>query len=113
MSNKKQTTDIQAVRNCYRVAKEGGYGVQPRWCDKVRKGKMRAYFSRVMMPEEYKEMSNDELYDIIQKELYVNDASVTGNFYPDDASCNIGTGEASFDVYNFSCVLCGDEYYFV
>lgn len=120
---KKQTTDIQAVRNCYRVAKEGGtiaiapegnrtysgkteymnpaiaslaktlnlpiaffriedgYGVQPRWCDKVRKGKMRAYFSRVIMPEEYKEMSNDELYEVIQKELYVNDAKVTTNFY--------------------------------
>ena len=120
---KKQTTDIQAVRTCYRVAKEGGtiaiapegnrtysgktehmnpaiaslaktlnlpiaffriedgYGVQPRWCDNIRKGKMRAYFSRVIMPEEYKEMSNDELYEIIQKELFVNDATVTGNFY--------------------------------
>lgn len=120
---KKQTTDVQAVRTCYKVAKEGGtiaiapegnrtysgkteymnpaiaslartlnlpiaffriedgYGVQPRWCDKVRRGKMRAYFSRVIMPEEYKEMSNEELYQIIQKELYVNDAQVTHHFY--------------------------------
>lgn len=35
----------------------------------------------MIMPEEYKEMSNDELYEIIQKELFVNDATVTGNFY--------------------------------
>ena len=120
---KKQTTDVQAVRTCYKVAKEGGtiaiapegnrtysgkteymnpaiaslvktlnlpiaffrieegYGVQPRWCDKTRRGKMRAYFSRVILPEEYKEMSNNELYEVIQRELYVNDAHVTSNFY--------------------------------
>ena len=113
---KKQTTDVHAVRTCYKVAKEGGtiaiapegnrtysgkteymnpaiaalaktlnlpiaffrieggYGIQPRWCDKIRRGKMRAYFSRVVMPEEYKEWSNDELYQVIQKELYVNEA---------------------------------------
>ena len=120
---KKQTTDVQAVRTCYKVAKEGGtiaiapegnrtysgktehmnpaiaslaktlnlpiaffrieggYGVQPRWCDKARRGKMRGYFSRVIMPEEYKEWSNDELYHVIQKELYVNEAKVTTNYY--------------------------------
>ncbi len=120
---KKQTTDVHAVRTCYKVAKEGGtiaiapegnrtysgkteymnpaiatlaktlnlpiaffrieggYGIQPRWCDKIRRGKMRAYFSRVVMPEEYKEWSNDELYQVIQKELYVNEAKVTTNFY--------------------------------
>ena len=120
---KKQTTDVQAVRTCYKVAKEGGtiaiapegnrtysgktehmnpaiaslaktlnlpiaffrieggYGVQPRGCDKARRGKMRGYFSRVIMPEEYKEWSNDELYQVIQKELYVNEAKVTTNYY--------------------------------
>lgn len=120
---KKQTTDVQAVRTCYKVAKEGGtiaiapegnrtysgktehmnpaiaslaktlnlpiaffrieggYGIQPRWCDKARRGKMRGYFSRVIMPEEYKEWSNDELYHVIQKELHVNEAKVTTNYY--------------------------------
>lgn len=120
---KKQTTDVHAVRTCYKVAKEGGtiaiapegnrtysgkteymnpaiaslaktlnlpiaffrieggYGIQPRWCDKARRGKMRGYFSRVIMPEEYKEWSNDELYQVIQKELYVNEAKVTTNYY--------------------------------
>jgi 1-acyl-sn-glycerol-3-phosphate acyltransferase len=113
---KKQTTDITAVMNCMRVAKEGGtiaiapegnrtysgkteymnpaiatmarkmrmpialyrieggYGVHPRWSDVIRRGKMRSYVSRVIQPEEYKEMSDEELLEIIQKELFVNEA---------------------------------------
>ena len=113
---KKQTTDLRAVMNCIKVAKEGGtiaiapegnrtysgkteymnpaiaplvkklglpillfrieggYGVQPRWTDKVRRGKMKAYVSKVIEPEQLKEFSDDQLYDIIQKELYVNEA---------------------------------------
>lgn len=49
---------------------EGGYGVQPRWSDVVRSGSMTGRVSRVMYPEEYKALSDDELYDIICKELY-------------------------------------------
>ena len=113
---KKQTTDIHAVMNCMRVAKEGGtialapegnrtydgrtvninpaiaklakklkmpiaiyrieggYGVEPRWSDVSRKGKMKAYVSKVIEPEEYKLMSDDEFYNLICKELYVNEA---------------------------------------
>ena len=59
---------------------EGGYGVQPRWSDSVRRGKMRAYVSRVMHPEEYKELSDGELYDIICRELYNDEACVSGEF---------------------------------
>ena len=99
---KKQVTDVNAVMNCIRVAREGGtiaiapegnrtysgrteymnpaiaplakklklpialfrieggYGVHPRWSDVVRKGKMRAYVSRVIEPEEYAAMSQTE-----------------------------------------------------
>lgn len=63
----------------YRI--EGGYGVQPRWCDKIRKGKMRGYVSRVVEPEEYASMTNDEIYEMVQKELYVNEACVDGVYY--------------------------------
>ena len=162
---KKQTTDVQAVRTCYKVAKEGGtiaiapegnrtysgkteymnpaiaslartlnlpiaffriedgYGVQPRWCDKVRRGKMRAYFSRVIMPEEYKEMSNDELYQIIQKELYVNDAKVTSNFYHKKNAeylerllyicphCGLSVFESHGD--KVACKTCNHEYQYL
>jgi len=112
---KKQTTDVAAVINCIKVAKEGGtlaiapegnrtysgkteyiapsiatlakkiklpivlyrieggYGVQPRWSDKTRKGKMRSYVFRVIEPEEYAEMSNEELNKAITDGLYVNE----------------------------------------
>lgn len=62
----------------YRI--EGGYGVVPRWSDVLRKGKMRSYVSRVIEPEEYSKLSNQELYDIIRQELYINE-SVDGEVY--------------------------------
>lgn len=119
---RKQTTDVKAVMNCIRVAKEGGtiavapegnrtysgkteymnpaiaslarklglpialyrieggYGVQPRWSDGVRKGKMRAYVSRVIEPEEYASLDNDQLLALIEEGLYVNEAAADGNF---------------------------------
>ena len=119
---KKQTTDLKAVKNCIRVAREGGsialapeghrtfhgktvyikptiaglakklglplaifrieggYGVQPRWSDVVRGGKMRCYVHKVLEPEEMKTMSNEELAALIERELYVDEAQVTGRF---------------------------------
>ena len=120
---KKQTTDVQAVMNCIRVAREGGtialapegnrtfsglpcyenpaiaplvkklglplalfrieggYGIQPRWSDVCRKGKMKAYVSRIIEPEEYKNLSNDELHALIRKELYVDETQNPGPFH--------------------------------
>ena len=113
---KKQSTDLKAVMNCMKVAKEGGticmapegnrtfsgkteymnpavarlaqklklpiaifrieggYGVHPRWADDVRKGKMRAFVSRVIEPEEYVKMSAEDFCTLINQELYVNEA---------------------------------------
>lgn len=62
------------------VRLEGGYGVHPRWSDKVRRGKMRAYVSGVLTQDEYKAMSDDEIFDRVQKELYVDEGAVTGEF---------------------------------
>ena len=122
---KKQTTDIGAVMNCIRVAKEGGticiapegnrtysgrteyinpaivslakklklpialykieggYGVHPRWSDKVRKGKMRSYVSEVIMPEEYSVMTDEELAKRISDGLFVDEAKADGIFESD------------------------------
>jgi 1-acyl-sn-glycerol-3-phosphate acyltransferase len=55
----------------YRI--EGGYGVHPRWSNKVRKGTMRAFVSKVVETEEYLAMSDDELFALITKELFVNE----------------------------------------
>ena len=59
---------------------EGGYGVEPRWGDSVRRGKMRCYVSRVIMPEEYKTMTDGELYEVVKEGLYVNEACADGEF---------------------------------
>ena len=56
----------------YRI--EGGYGVEPRWSDRVRRGPLHAGVSRVITPEEYSGMSNEALFDAIRQELYVNEA---------------------------------------
>ena len=60
---------------------EGGYGVQPRWSDVTRKGRMRAYVYRVIQPEEYANMTDDELFLEIKNGLYVNEAKVDGEFH--------------------------------
>ena len=115
---KKQTTDVKAIMNCIRVAREGGsiaiapegnrtysgetvymsptiaplarkmgmpillfrieggYGVQPRWSDVTRRGEMSAYVSRVIEPDEYKDMTDDELFTLIRDGLYQNEARV-------------------------------------
>ncbi len=60
---------------------EGGYGVAPRWADGVRKGKMRAGVRRIIEPEEYASMSKEELYEIINRELWVDEAKDDGSYY--------------------------------
>ena len=60
----------------YRI--EGGYGVEPRWTDATRRGKMRAGVSRVIEPEEYEKLTNEELFELIRTGLYVDEAAVTG-----------------------------------
>ena len=119
---RKQTTDITAVMNCIKVAREGGtiaiapegnrtysgrteymnpaiasmakklklpialyrieggYGVQPRWSDGTRKGRMRSYVSRVIEPEEYENLKPQELMKLIEEGLYVDEAAADGVF---------------------------------
>jgi hypothetical protein len=62
----------------YRI--EGGYGIQPRWSDGTRKGKMRAYVSRVIEPEEYANWTADALCAEIREGLWVDEAAVSGEF---------------------------------
>ncbi len=57
---------------------EGGYGVEPRWSDKTRKGRMRGYVSEVIEPEEYAGMTNDQLIDKIRAGLFVDEAKADG-----------------------------------
>jgi len=156
---KKQATDIQAVRNCISIAREGGtiaiapegnrtysgkteyinpaiaglakklnlpialfrieggYGVQPRWCDDIRKGKMHAYFSRIIEPSEYEELDSEQLNEIICSELNVNEAKADGTFrhknlaqYLERAvyvcpKCGLSVFESNRDI--IECKKCG------
>ena len=58
----------------YRI--EGGYGTQPRWSDKVRRGRMHAGVARVIEPEEYASLSDEALCGLIKDTLTVDEASV-------------------------------------
>ena len=119
---KKQATDIGAVMNCLKVAREGGtiaiapegnrtyrgktayinpaivtlarkigvpvalyrieggYGVQPRWADAPRKGKMHSFVSEVINPEEYSTMTDEEFISRIRTGLFVDEAKPDGIF---------------------------------
>ena len=96
---------------------EGGYGVLPRWGDVVRRGKMRCYVSRVIMPEEYKSMTDEELYEAVKEGLYVNEACVDGEYRHRKAAeylerilyicphCGLSTFESHGDTV--TCKTCG------
>lgn len=156
---KKQTTDVRAIMNCLKVAREGGtiamapegnrtfsgkletinpsvaplarklnmpiallrieggYGIDPRWAGAVRKGKMRAYVSRVIEPEEYATMSDEQLYEAIREGLDVNEGRVCGEYRHKRLAeymerlvyvcpeCGLTTFESHFDTV--TCKKCG------
>ena len=113
----KSTSDFRAVRNCFKVAREGGsiaifpegnrtysgrtetvkpsvvalmkalklpiavvkieggYGAMPRWSDRIRRNRITVGVSRIIEPEEYKGMSDGELFELVSRELYVDDSA--------------------------------------
>ncbi len=99
---------------------EGGYGVHPRWSDKVRKGKMKAYAYRVIEPEEYKNMKAEELFEIIKEGLTVNENNSENTYAHKElaqyleralyvcSDCGLSTFKSSGDV--FYCEKCKKQY---
>ena len=63
----------------YRI--DGGFGVQPRWSNAIRKGTIRAGVSRVIEPEEAAGYSDEELYRQIRNGLTVSEATDDGRRY--------------------------------
>lgn len=96
---------------------EGGYGVQPRWSDEVRKGRMRAYISQVIEPEAAAAMTDEALQQVIETGLYVDEGAAGGPFtHPRLAEylerayyvcphCGLSTFESQGDLV--SCKQCG------
>jgi len=60
---------------------EGGYGTHPRWSDVIRKGETFCRVSRVMEPYEFSDMQPSELSRIIERELYVNEATAEHKYF--------------------------------
>ena len=59
----------------------GGYGTDPRWGVKIRRGtKFVGRVRRILTPEEYAGMSDEELFGIIKNELDVDD-TLSGKRY--------------------------------
>lgn len=98
---------------------EGGYGVHPRWSDVIRKGQMRGYVRQVIEPEEYQNLTDEELYARIKEELYVDEGAVTGEFRHKRLAeylervmyvcphCGLTTYETHRDI--ITCKTCGQQ----
>ncbi len=98
---------------------EGGYGVQPRWSDKNRKGKIRAYPSKTIEPSEYLALTDEELYALVKRELYVDEREINAEYkskrkaeYLERAiyvcpDCGIAKLES--DKNKIRCLSCGKE----
>lgn len=98
---------------------EGGYGVHPRWSDVIRKGKMRGYVSRVIEPETYAEMTDEQLCAEIRQGLYVDEAVCDGTYKSKKSAeyleralyvcpfCGLSSFESRKDILR--CLRCGRE----
>lgn len=62
----------------YRI--EGGYNALPRWADKPRKGKVRAYVKNVIPQEQVASLSKEQLLQLLTQELHNNDYDLTENY---------------------------------
>lgn len=51
----------------------GGYASDPRWGKKGRKGRLEIVTKKILQYEEYKDLSNEELYDLIISNIQSND----------------------------------------
>lgn len=69
---------------CFRI--EGGFGKHPRWSDVLRKGTMKAYVSQIIEPEEYKELSDEELMNRILEGINVNEACITSEYHSEQSA---------------------------
>lgn len=58
----------------------GGYGCEPRWSKKYRKGKLDIVIKKTLSLEEVNELSNEQFYDLIISNLTVDEFSSNLNY---------------------------------
>lgn len=98
---------------------EGGYGVHPRWSDVIRRGRMKAEVIRVIEPEEYASMTDDQLFDAVHDGLYWDDTTIGGEYHHKKSAeylervmyvcpdCGLSEWESHGDV--ITCRRCGQR----
>lgn len=98
---------------------EGGYGVQPRWSDVKRKGIVRCGVFSVLEHEEYKTMTDDELYARVCSELYVDEYTIEEQYVHKKSAeyleramyvcpdCGLSEFESHDDI--IACKSCGKQ----
>lgn len=59
---------------------KGGYGVHPRFSDKRRKGKVFVEVVKVWKYDEYKDLSSDEIMNVIKEKLYIDESIPSGPY---------------------------------
>ena len=59
---------------------EGAYGVQPRFAKKKRRGRCKVYVSKVIEYEEYKDLSYEELFELVKTNLIVDESIPSGPY---------------------------------
>ena len=59
---------------------ESGYGVFPRWANKRRKGKIYCKPYKIYEYEDYKDIPEQELYEKICKDLFIDESTPSGPF---------------------------------
>ena len=80
---------------------KGGFGVNPRFSRKLRKGKMYGEIGRILTPEEIREYSEEEIYEILVKALTVDDFALNQKYRGKALAENL---ESAFYV----CPVCED-----
>lgn len=99
---------------------QGGYQSLPRFCVKSRKGKMTGFIKKIITPEEYQNMTNEELYDDIVANIKVDLLDDVKFRYKRKAEflettiyycskCNTFENTTSFK-NTFKCTNCGETY---
>lgn len=84
----------------------GGYASDPRWSNTSRKGKLDVIIKKSLSYEEYKDLSNEELYDLVITNLTVNDYDLGIKFK--------GKRKAEhLERILYMCPVCGEQHQIV
>lgn len=96
---------------------EGGYNKQPRWSNDVNEGNMKVKLRKIVEFNEYKLLSDDELYNLVKENLYQDDrlldnAKAKSVEYLERViyvcpDCGFSSFESNG--FNFRCKKCGLE----